>query len=93
MWSTMEVSGQCSAVFQPAPHPGRRDAHFVQDMAAVLQEIKQCGPIQLAKTWRMRRYYRREMTRLLRVGGYMISDIGLTLADARAAADRPFWRP
>jgi len=47
----------------------------------------------LVKAWRARRHYRRELGRLLRVGRHMISDIGLTLAEAQAETDRPFWRP
>ena len=37
--------------------------------------------------------YRRDLKRLLRVGEYMIEDIGLSLEDAHHEIDRPFWQP
>jgi len=43
--------------------------------------------------WKLRWFYRRDLERLLRVGEYMIRDIGLTLEDARHETDKPFWQP
>jgi uncharacterized protein YjiS (DUF1127 family) len=46
----------------------------------------------LLRSWRARRHYRRELGRLLKVGPHMISDIGLTLEDAKRQTAKPFWR-
>ena len=40
-----------------------------------------------------RHRYRQELRRLLRVGPYMIDDIGLTHAQALHEAEKPFWQP
>jgi uncharacterized protein YjiS (DUF1127 family) len=46
----------------------------------------------LLESWRRRREFRGELSRLLAVGSYMAEDIGLTRAQARAEAAKPFWR-
>jgi len=43
--------------------------------------------------WKRRMLYRRELKRLLRVGPYMIKDVGLVLEEARREVDKPFWTP
>jgi len=43
--------------------------------------------------WRRRRDYRNELKRLLRVGPYMIADIGLSFDEARSEIQKPVWRP
>ena len=43
------------------------------------------------RTWRKRRHYRRDLNRLLKVGGYMIDDIGLPLEQAKKEAKKTFW--
>ena len=45
------------------------------------------------RLWRARRHYRAELRRLLRDGVPLLADIGLPLAEARAEAAKPFWRP
>lgn len=89
MWSTYGLPGHSSVNFQGVEGHGTR---LARDMGEILQELKQRGPSGLFKAWRTRRHYRKELGRLLRVGRHMISDIGLTLAEAEAAAHRPFWR-
>jgi len=42
--------------------------------------------------WYRRRDYRSELKRLLRVGPYMIADIGLTCEAAWREAEKPFWQ-
>ena len=42
--------------------------------------------------WRERRRYRKELRRLLRVGEYMLEDIGLNVQEAEREAAKPFWR-
>lgn len=90
MWSTYRLPGHSSVSL--AGGTDGLGAPLAQDIAEILRELQQRGPIGLFKAWRARRHYRRELGRLLRVGRHMISDIGLTLADAQAAVDRPFWR-
>jgi uncharacterized protein YjiS (DUF1127 family) len=43
-------------------------------------------------TWRVRRRYRQELRRLMKVGPHMIADIGLKLEDARMETAKPFWQ-
>ena len=92
MWSTYGLPGHSSARFRRSDNTERHGTPLAQDIAEILQELKRRGPIELFKAWRARRHYRRELGRLLRVGRHMISDIGLTLAEAEAAVERPFWR-
>ena len=51
------------------------------------------GLDRILATWRRRRAYRDHLRRLLRVGPYMIDDIGLTVEAARREIAKPFWRP
>jgi len=46
----------------------------------------------LSRTWRVRRQYRQELQRLMKVGPHMIADIGLKLEDARIETVKPFWQ-
>jgi uncharacterized protein YjiS (DUF1127 family) len=93
MWSAYRLPGHSAVTLRPAGSTDRLGAPFARDIGDVLQELKQRGPIELVKAWRSRRHYRRELGRLLRVGRHMISDIGLTLPEAQAEMNRPFWRP
>lgn len=92
MLSTYGLPGHSSVNFQQAGGVEGHGTRFARDMGEIQRELKQRGPIALFKAWRARRHYRKELGRLLRVGRHMISDIGLTLAEAQAAVDRPFWR-
>jgi uncharacterized protein YjiS (DUF1127 family) len=42
--------------------------------------------------WKVRRRYRRDLKRLLRVGPHMIADIGLTPEAAHQEIEKPIWR-
>src|SRR5262250_2914201 len=46
----------------------------------------------ILSTWRLRRQYRQELQRLMKVGPHMIADIGLKLEDARIETVKPFWQ-
>ena len=92
MLSTYGLPGHSSVNFQQAGGVEGHGTRLARDLGEILQELRQRGPIALYKAWRARRHYRKELRRLLRVGQHMISDIGLTLAEAQAAVDRPFWR-
>jgi uncharacterized protein YjiS (DUF1127 family) len=50
------------------------------------------NPFALLTLWRRRRAFRRALGVMLDSAPHLISDIGLTEADARAEAARPFWR-
>ena len=89
----IQIAGSFRSEFPQAGRAEGLGTRFARDIGDVLQELKQRGPMALVKAWRTRWHYRRELGRLLRVGRYMISDIGLTLAEALAETDRPFWRP
>ena len=43
--------------------------------------------------WGRRRLSRADLKRLLKVGPYMIADIGLTYQEALDECGKPFWRP
>jgi uncharacterized protein YjiS (DUF1127 family) len=63
-----------------------------QDLSDILEDLGRQGPFGLFRVWRERWRYRKELARLFIVGPYMINDIGLTLDQALAEVDRPFWR-
>ena len=63
-----------------------------QDLSDILEDLSRRGPLGLFRLWRERWRYRKELARLLIVGRYMINDIGLTLDQALAEIDLPFWR-
>jgi uncharacterized protein YjiS (DUF1127 family) len=44
------------------------------------------------REWQTRRRYRTDLNRLLRVGTYMVEDVGLTLAEVRREIEKPFWQ-
>jgi uncharacterized protein YjiS (DUF1127 family) len=62
-----------------------------QTLRDVLADLGRQGPLGLFRLWRERWCYRRDLARLVIVGPYMINDIGLTLDQALAQVDRPFW--
>ena len=72
-------STQRPAAVVPFPAPRRSHAH----------RAERRGPW---AAWRARRRFRTDLARLLRVAPHMIEDIGLTLAQARREAAKPFWR-
>ena len=41
--------------------------------------------------WRRRHHFRTDLKRLLKIGPYMIDDIGLSLEETRRECDKPFW--
>ncbi|MDJ0958928.1 MAG: hypothetical protein QNI91_18820 [Arenicellales bacterium] len=46
------------------------------------------GPV---RQWRERARFRAELRRLLRVGGYLIKDIGFSQEEAAREVNKPFW--
>ena len=63
-----------------------------RDLNGILLDLSREGPFGLFRAWCKRWRYRRELARLLIIGPYMISDIGMTHDQAVAEMDRPFWR-
>lgn len=95
MWQTYRLSEQAAGSGASIPLEARRkqaEASLGQDMRNILLDLSREGPLGLFPLWHKRWHYRRELARLLIVGPYMISDIGLTLDQALAEAIRPFWR-
>jgi uncharacterized protein YjiS (DUF1127 family) len=58
---------------------------------------RKAGPIEEIRAvfseWSRRRWFRADLKRLLKVGPYMIADIGLTLEEAVAESRKPIWQP
>ncbi|MDH3474837.1 MAG: hypothetical protein OEM59_14225 [Rhodospirillales bacterium] len=58
---------------------------------------REAGPLKKMRAvfaeWNRRRWYRADLKRLVKVGPYMIADIGLTLEEAVAESEKPFWHP
>jgi uncharacterized protein YjiS (DUF1127 family) len=50
------------------------------------------SPLRIWRVWRSRSRYRTELRRLLRLGAYLIDDVGLGLGEAVEEARKPFWR-
>ena len=42
--------------------------------------------------WMARHRFRRELSRQVELGNYLVKDIGLTLEEAFAEIKKPFWR-
>ncbi len=42
--------------------------------------------------WQIRRRYKKDLERLLRVGHYMIEDVGLTLEEVNREIEKPLWQ-
>ncbi len=51
------------------------------------------NPLALLTLWRQRAACRHDLRQMLESARHQIADIGLTEAEARAEATRPFWRP
>ena len=68
------------------------DTSLGQTLRDVLADLSRQGPLGLLRLWRERGRYRRDLARLVFVGPHMLNDIGLTLDQALAQVDRPFWR-
>jgi uncharacterized protein YjiS (DUF1127 family) len=91
-----QVSGQISSTFARFAYfmlfaLGRAAKPDLQASRSVLFQEGQGLAVALS-VWRTRRYFRKELSRLLSVAPHMIADIGLTVEDAAAEAARPFWR-
>jgi len=68
------------------------DTSLGQTLRDVLADLSRHGPLGLFRLWRERWSYRKDLARLFIVGPHMLNDIGLTLDQALAQVDRPFWR-
>ncbi len=52
--------------------------------------IRKINP--LLAEWRRRYHFRADLRRLLKVGAYMIEDIGLSHEEALRESAKPFWK-
>lgn len=43
--------------------------------------------------WMARHRYRRDLSRQIELGNYLVKDIGLTLEEALNEIKKPFWKP
>ncbi len=50
-------------------------------------------PVTPLLRWRQRAAFRRALRAMLATAPHLIPDIGLTEAEARQEAAKPFWRP
>jgi len=64
-------------------------ARFAQ---APFEQVRREPLSRILSAWRVRRQYRQELRRLMKVGPHMIADIGLKLEDARMETAKPFWQ-
>ena len=58
---------------------------------AMIRHVKNIMPD--GAEWRRRHQFRADLKRLLKVGSYMIDDIGLTHEEALRESEKPFWKP
>ena len=59
---------------------------------ALFEQVRHEPLSRILIAWRVRRQYRQELRRLMKVGPHMIADIGLKLEDARMETAKPFWQ-
>lgn len=60
------------------------------DLAGAMQQLRKIAP--MTAEWRRRHRYRADLKRLLKIGPYMIDDIGLAYEEALRESEKPFWK-
>jgi uncharacterized protein YjiS (DUF1127 family) len=60
-------------------------------LADAIRRMRKIAP--LIAEWRQRYRYRADLKRLLKVGPYMIDDIGLAYEEAKRESAKAFWKP
>jgi len=60
------------------------------DLAGAVRQLSKFAP--MTAEWRRRHRYRVDLRRLLKVGHYMIDDIGLAYEEALRESGKPFWK-
>lgn len=60
------------------------------DLAGAMRQLRKFAP--MTAEWRRRHRYRADLRRLLKVGQYMIADIGLAYEEAVRESEKPFWK-
>jgi uncharacterized protein YjiS (DUF1127 family) len=75
-----------------------RSSYGLEDFTAgsieapvVIRHVRKITP--LVAELRRRHEFRADLKRLLKVGSYMIDDIGLTHKEALRESEKPFWKP
>jgi uncharacterized protein YjiS (DUF1127 family) len=59
-------------------------------LSEVSQGVRKINP--LLAVWRRQYCFRADLRRLLKVGAYMIEDIGLSHEEALRESAKPFWK-
>lgn len=78
-------------IWGSSPNPACDRDSLAVEARRVFHDLQRDGLAGTFMVWRERIQYRRELRRLALVAPHMIDDIGLTLHQALAEADRPFW--
>lgn len=60
------------------------------DLAGAIRQLRKIAP--MTAEWRRRHRYRADLKRLLKVGHYMIDDIGLAYEETLRESEKPFWK-
>lgn len=60
-------------------------------LSEAIPDIRKFKP--MVADWRRRYRFRADLKRLLKVGPYMIKDIGLTHEEALRESQKPVWKP
>jgi len=60
------------------------------DLSSAMRWLRKSAP--MTAEWRRRHRYRADLKRLLKVGHYMIDDIGLAYEEALRESGKPFWK-
>lgn len=78
-------------IWRSSPNLSRDRDSLAIEVRRTVHDLQQRGLAGTFKIWRERIRYRRDLRRIALAAPHMIDDIGLTLDQALAEADRPFW--
>ena len=60
------------------------------DLSSAIRWFRKIAP--MTAEWRLRHRYRTDLKRLLKIGHYMIDDIGLAYEESLRESGKPFWK-
>jgi uncharacterized protein YjiS (DUF1127 family) len=79
------------AMYKRLAWAGQGNANGRSESVVIRPNVRKITP--MMAEWRRRRQYRADLRRLLKVGPYMLADIGVGQEDALRESATPFWRP
>jgi len=81
-------------VLKPSPAFQHEDAlpSLARFAASPFAHVRREPLSRILSAWRVRRQYRQELQRLMKVGPHMIADIGLKPEDVRMETAKSFWQ-